>query len=248
MNSAQEPNLEAALALVERMGYASSSFPAALLGLLVLAPPIVAQGQLVDHGVFEISRGSQIVGREEFVLRTGRQQSPGNGFTLTIQSYYPASRVRPVLVSVVEFGADSLPTAARLDVDSGDRPSVLVLFEPRRITVRRVTPGAESARQYPAAARALLSDEMLVCLYTILPSSEDGTVNLIDPRTGAKETLKLTDMGRVRTLVNGTEMTLRHRSLGSNEQARHLWYDAEGRLMKVEIIATGVVAFRTQGQ
>ncbi len=153
-----------------------------------------------------------------------------------------------IVESVIEFGPDSLPTAARLDVDTGDRPSLLVLFEPRRITVRRVTPGAESAQQYPAAARALLSDEMLVCLYTILPSSENGTVNLIDPRTGDKETLQLTDMGRVRTLVAGTEMTLRHLTLGSNERARHLWYDAEGRLTKVEIIATGVVAVRTQGQ
>jgi len=230
------------------MEHTFSSIPVALFGLLVLAPPIVAQGRLVDQGVFEISRGSQIVGREEFVLRTGRQQSPGNGFTLTIQSYYPASSARPVLESVIEFGPDSLPTAARLDVDTGDRPSLLVLFEPRRITVRRVTPGAESAQQYPAAARALLSDEMLVCLYTILPSSENGTVNLLDPRTGDKETLELTDMGRARSLVAGTEMTLRHRILGSNERARNLWYDAEGRLMKVEIISTGVVAIRTPRQ
>jgi hypothetical protein len=244
----KELDLEMELAVVEHKGYVSSSLPASLLGLLAMTPPIMAQGRLVDQGIFEISRGSEIVGREEFTIRAGRQQSPGVGFTLTVQSYYPADRARPVLVSVVEYGADSLPNVARIDGDTGDRPSVLVLFEPRRITVRQVTPGAESARQYPATARALLSDELLVCLHTLLPSNTDGTVSLIDPRTGNQEALELTDMGRVRTLVNGTEMTLRHRSLGSNERARHLWYDADGRLIKIEIIAAGVVAFRTQEQ
>ncbi|UCD25782.1 MAG: hypothetical protein JSW51_07695, partial [Gemmatimonadota bacterium] len=159
-----------------------------------------------------------------------------------------ASRTRPVIIAVVEFGPDSVTSAARFDLDSGDRPSVLVLFQPRLTTVRTITPGAESARQYPPAARALVSDELLVCLYTLLPSLKDGTINLMEPRSGSQEALELTDMGRVRTLVNGVERTLRHRSLGANEQARHLWYDDRDRLIKVEIIADGVVAYRIEGQ
>jgi hypothetical protein len=42
-------------------------------------------------------------------------------------------------------------------------------------------------------------------------------------------------------------MALRQRTLGSGDEARTLWYDQRGRLMKVEIAASEVVAFRRRG-
>ncbi|UCG86038.1 MAG: hypothetical protein JSW71_19350, partial [Gemmatimonadota bacterium] len=163
--------------------------PALVAAITGLAPALSAQSRLIDQATLVITRGSVVVGKEQFVLRSGRQSAPGSGFTLTIRAHYPADRTEPVLVSTVEFGPDSQPTTGRLDLDTGERPSFLVSVAPRRITVRSVTPGAESAQQYPAVARALLTDELLVSLYAILPSRREGTVTTIDPRTGGTETV-----------------------------------------------------------
>jgi hypothetical protein len=211
------------------------------------APAIAAQSRLVDQATLVITRGSALVGREQFVLRSGRQSAPGSGFTLTVRAHYPASRPDPILVSIFEFGPDSQPATGRLDLDTGERPSVLISVTPRRITVRSVTPGAESARQYPAVARALLTDEFLVSLHAVLPSRREGTITTIDPRTGRTETVELLDLGAGSTLVGDAQITLRHLTLGSGNQLRHLWYDAEGRLMKVEVTDGSLVATRSPG-
>jgi hypothetical protein len=208
------------------------------------APTATAQSGVVDQATLVVTRGSSTVGKEQFVLRSGRQSAPGSGFTLTVRAHYPANRSDPILVSTIEFGPDSQPVTGRFDLDAGDRPSVLVSVAPRRITVRRVTPGAESAQQYPAAARALLTDEYLVSLYAILPSRGQGAITTIDPRTGRSEELELADLGSGSTLVGDTRMTLRHLTLGSGNHVSHLWYDAQGRLMKVELADGSIIASR----
>ena len=147
---------------------------------LSAATPVTAQRRLVDRATLVITRGSEIVGREEFVLQSGRQSAPGSGFTLTIQAHYPATRATPVLTTTVEYGANSEPVSARLDVDTGERPSVLVSLAPRRITIRRISPDGESAQQYPGVARAMLADEFLLSLFVVLPASRSGSISCVN--------------------------------------------------------------------
>ena len=208
------------------------------------AVPLTAQRRMIDRSTLVITRGSEIIGNEEFVLQSGRQSAPGSGFTLTIQAHYPASRPTPVLTATIEYGANSEPVSARMDSDTGDRPSVLVSLAPQRITIRSVTPGGESARQYPAAARAMLTDEFLMSLFAVLPSDRAGAVTTIDPRTEKTEVVELADLGSGSTTVGDVAMTLRHLTLGSGEQTKHLWYDAAGRIMKLHVTNTGITATR----
>ena len=220
------------------------AIPPLVAAIAGFAPGVAAQN-LIDQATLMVTRGSVIVGREQFVLRSGRQSAPGSGYTLTIRAHYPANRPDPVLVSTIEFGPDSQPANGRLDLDTGERPSFLVSVAPRRITVRSVTPGAESAQQYPAVTRPLLTDEFLVSLYVLLPSQREGTITAIDPRTGRTEMLELADLGSGSTRVGDAAMTLRHLTLGSGNQIKHLWYDSDGRLMKLEVADGSLTATRS---
>jgi hypothetical protein len=148
------------------------------------------------------------------------------------------------MASTIEFGPDSQPTSARLDLNTGDRPSVLVALTPRRVTVRTVTPRGESARQYPALARTLLLDEFLVSQFVLLPSRREGDVAMVDPRTGLRSIVPLRDSGMESVEVRGVERELHHLVLAEGAETRHLWYDETGRLIMVEVPADGITAIR----
>ena len=211
----------------------------------VSAPTAAAQGSLLDSAVFVITRGSTVVGREQFTLRSGRPSGSGGGFTVSVTAHYPPDSPYPTAASVIEFGADSQPISARIDLDRDDRPSVLVAFAPRRITIRTVTPSGESVRQLQGFARTLVLDEFLLSSFAFLPGRADGTVALVNPRAGQRVVVPLTDRGMDRTAVQGADRVLRHLSLGSGRDARHLWYDGEGRLIKLTVPAANVTAVRT---
>lgn len=226
------------------MKYLASLVLAAVAALIPPAVgPAVVQGAVLDRATFVITRGSEVVGREEYVLRRGRQ-SGGPGFTLTANSYYPADRSAAILASTLEFGLDTMLAAARLDLDSEDRPSTLISFSPRRVTIRTVTPHGESARQFPATDRTLVLDEFLIATFAILPGGSEGELTLIDARAGQRNVATLNDHGVEMTDVRGIERSLRHVTLSTGAELRHLWYDDQGRLIKFDFPSTVLAAVR----
>jgi hypothetical protein len=227
-----------------RRRYVSSPLLAAVIGLPLVTDPGAAQGRILDRAVFVITRGSEVVGREEFVIRQGRAAGQGDGYTISAQAFYPDDRTTPTMVSTIQCGPDSQPTAARLDADTDDRPSVFVSINSRRITVRKVTPSGESARQFPAVDRTLLLDDLLISPYALLPSSREGSLTTIDPRSGDREVVALVDLGLEVTTVHGASVSLRHFTLGNGSSAKHLWFDELGRLIKVTIGSLQLTATR----
>lgn len=205
--------------------------------------PVVVQGAVLDRATFVITRGSEVVGREEFILRRGRQAG-GRGYTLTASSYYPADRPAALLASTLEFGLDTVLVAARLDLDTDNRPSTLVSFGPRRVTIRTVTPHGESARQFPATDRTLVLDEFLISAFAILLGGSQGSVTLIDARAGRRNVATLDDHGIEPVDVRGMERSLRHVTLSTDSEVRHLWYDDQGRLIKFDLPSTVLAAVR----
>ncbi len=211
--------------------------------LCTFSPMLEAQSKILDQGQFLIYRGSDIVGREEFVVRRGRATS-GSGYSIASASFHPPDTLTPSATWGLELGPDSQPTAARIDVNRGDSPSVFVRFEPRRITVRTVTPSGESARQFPAAGRALVMDELFISGYLIPPGLADGTIILFRPRTSLRLAATLKDDGMQQTLVDGRNRSLRHFTLESTAETQHIWFDERGRLIKIEIPSEDLTAVR----
>lgn len=199
------------------------------------------QGPVIDSGTLVISRGGQVVGREEFTVRRGRSSGP-DGYTIASTVTYPPSSPTVTLAPVVELGPDSFPMQVQLDVYGDGQSRVYARFGPRRVTLRAVRPSGESARELPATGREIVADDSIFGIYALPPARRARQA--VFARSGSRVPVELVDRGTERTTVQGVPRELRHEVLRLGTQEHHLWYDAEGRLMKVEVPALGLTAER----
>lgn len=201
----------------------------------------VPQGPLLDSGTLVISRSGEVVGREEFTVRRGRSSGP-DGYTITSTAAYPPTSPRITLSPVVELGPDSMPVQVQFDTYGDGQARVYARFGTRRVTVRVVRPGGESARELPATGREIVADDSVFALYAIPPAR--GTRQAVFPRNGSRLPAELLERGTERTTLQGVPRDLRHEVLRLGSREHHLWYDQDGRLMKVEVPALGLIAER----
>jgi hypothetical protein len=199
----------------------------------------------VDEGSFSISHGGVEVGRERFTIRRGSPSAP-DGFTISTSASYSGTGPRVVLSPVVELGPDSLPRQMQFDVFGGGQRRIYLQFGPHRVTLRVVHPGGESARELPRASPEILVDDSVFALYALLPRGP-GRLAALAARTGDRSAAQLIDRGEQHTTLQGVGHTLRHIVLRVGDQPRDLWFDAQGRLMRVDIPAAGLVAERLSG-
>ena len=208
--------------------------------------PASAQERVIDTGTFLITREGVALGREEFTVRRGRT-GVSDGFTISVRSFYPPDRAEPVVTPQVELRPDSQIASAHLIETAGGR-RIFLQADPRRVTVRSLSASGESVRQYPSTDRLVVVDDSALALFALPPGVAPSSVAQVWPRGPRRAVTTLSDLGMEPTAWNGESRPLRHLVLGSGTDVRHLWYDARGRLMKVEIPAAMVVGVRAPDQ
>ncbi len=205
----------------------------------------VAQQRELDRGVLLITRGAETIGREEFVLLRGSSGATGlSGFTVTSTVFYPADRPQTSVDATVEFGADSVPTMSRYEVGNGEVIRVVMGLGARRITVRTITRGGESAREYPARERHLVMDDSVFGTHAVAPGVASRASRRVTLSGVRGDALQIADRGIETTTVGSARMDLRHVTVSSPAETRHLWYDDNGRLMKLVIPGRNLTAIR----
>jgi hypothetical protein len=218
-------------------------------GLLLLA---LLQTPL-DEGTLVVRDDTLEVARESFRLVHGRLARGGGdvGWTLATTIRYDRARPVVVLAPILEVGADTLPAALQYDVADPREPVRILGAAGRgRFTVRFVARATERAREFPAAAgsRAVVLDDSVFALYVFAAWRAAPTatpVSAIVPRSLRREVVQIQDHGIEPTTLNRAATTLRHVSVtGGPNQTVHLWLDAAGRLMKVEIPSRRLTAER----
>jgi hypothetical protein len=213
-----------------------------LLALALLQAPL-------DEGAFVVREDTLEVARESFRLKQGRLARGATGWTLSTAIRYDRSRPVVVLSPLLEVGADTLPTTLQYDV-ADPREPVRILGElgRGRFTVRFLARTAERAREFPADRRAVVLDDSVFALYLFASwraAAAPGTLTAIIPRGLRRETVQIQDQGLESTTLNGRPTALRHVTLtGGANAVVHLWLDAAGRLMKVEIPSRRLTAER----
>jgi hypothetical protein len=145
-----------------------------------------------------------------------------------------------VLAPILEVGRDTLPAALQYDI-SDSREPVRILGQLRggRFTVQFLARASERAREFPANSRTLVLDDSVFAFY-VFAAWRAGpvpvTLNAIVARGLRRESLVVADLGSTATVLNRDPAELRHITVtGGANGLVHLWLDAAGRLMKVEI-------------
>jgi hypothetical protein len=120
-----------------------------------------------------------------------------------------------------------------------------------RFTVRFLARATERAREFPAGGRPVVLDDSVFALYLFAAwraAAEPGQLTAIVPRALRREAVEIQDHGPAPTTVNRAPASLRHITLtGGPNLVVHLWLDAAGRLMKVEIPSRRLSVERAPG-
>jgi hypothetical protein len=209
----------------------------ALVACLTLAQ---VPGPPLDEGTLVVRRDSQEVARETFRLLARRRADSATGWVLGATVRWSVGSRPLVLSPVIELAPDSEPNAFAMDV-SENGATMRITGQPGRgrYTLRYGAPGVERARELPNRPPSLLLVDSVFTPY-LFAAWRAGTaprsVTAIYPRAPRLTHLTIADLGTSTTTLNRDPATLHHVLLsGGPDGPVHVWLDARGRLMKVEL-------------
>jgi hypothetical protein len=214
-----------------------------LTALAFLAAAATAQVRTLDEGTFTISRNGAVVGRESFTIRS----TPGIGGPIIQASatiVYDDRRLTPVLKSD-SVGA---PTAYRLEVRAGANASEVLtgVIQRGRFSATTQTPRGENMNQYVVSDGALiLDDDVFHQYYFLARGKRTGQIPVVVPHRNVQLAMRVEDRGASTATIGGESLVAR--MLVLTEPAggdRQVWVDHQGRVLKVQIPARGLVAVR----
>jgi hypothetical protein len=220
--------------------------PARLLLTLACMPAVLAaqSSAVLDEATFMVSKNGVALGRESFKIV--RAPGPGGQFyRATGQSALGENRF------TTSLGTDSLGVPVSYESDLMQRGEIVHRLRgrggPGRFSVRLETKSGEAAREYLLNNGALLIDDDVIHHFFFVPlvPVRGAQLTVIAPRAGRQGRFRLEEMAKEMVEIAGRSISSRRFVLTETEGAsRTLWIDEKGRLLKVAIPATGLVAVR----
>lgn len=216
---------------------------ASLLLLALVQAGTRQGGTVLDEGVLVVRIDTAEVARESFRLARGRLSRGGDGWILATTVRYDRARPVIVLSPILEVSTDTMPAALQYDIADPRQPArVLGELGRGRFTVRFVARATERAREFPTGQRAVVLDDSVFATYVFAgwqARSAPTSLTAIFPRALRRETIQIQDLGM--------ESGLRHVSVAGESEVVHLWLDADGRLIKLQIPSRRLSAERLAG-
>lgn len=222
---------------------------AALLATLLLAQ---GAGPTLDEATLMVRVDTQEVARESFRLLNRHVTDSTSGWLLASRIRWttsPPTSFAPVLA----VGPDTTPGALEYEVAANGAVQ-RITGQPGlgRYTLRYVAPGIERARELARGDDPLviLDDSVFAPLLVASwrASVTPTRLTAIYPRSARRLALTVTDLGLGETTLNRDRATLRHVLIAGGDLGPiHVWLSSDGRLMKVEVPARGMLAERLPG-
>jgi hypothetical protein len=221
---------------------------AALAASALALAPLAAQPGATDAGTFRVWVNGREAGTEAFTIRqtgsgAGAEYTATGRVTLRLED--GTVDLSPRLRA---GGLQADPVAYQVDV-GGSAPSRIVgNIGGGRVSAKIVTASGEQLREYVAASGAVVLDEGVAHHYYFLGQrTHAGRVPVIIPRENKQVMATVSSPGEERVTVGGAQVSLFHlvvQPTGGPEA--HVWVDALGRVIKVEIPARAYRAERRE--
>jgi hypothetical protein len=225
------------------------SLGAASVVVLSLLAPLAASGQglVVDQGRFVLSTHGDSVGVEDFTIRRaglGREDAIFANATVVISRDAGRQEIRPLLRATPPEG-----TVVEYQVEvSGVEPIELgVRRAGRRYVATIRSELGEEQREFAAAPETRILETDVAHHYYFLRDTREGSVTpVLVPRT--RERLEIvTGPSREEDLHIGSGIVAARRvEFSASSDSRVVWFDRLGRVLRVEVPATGYAAERTE--
>ena len=216
--------------------------------LLSLPFPIHGQNQPVDEGAFRLYVHGERAGREEFSIRQAGTGEQGRIILRgSVSLELPEGRLQ--LAPAAEAASGDLEVSAyQVKVSGIETTDIFVSLSGRRYLARIVSSRGEELREFRAGPGSVLLDDGVAhhhhLLTPFLGSNSPVSVTVLTPRAQSQVRMTLTPMGREEIRIGQDLRQARRFRLDGGEGPRDIWFDDQGRLLRVEIPSRGYVAER----
>lgn len=220
----------------------------AALSLLLLPAAASSQTGAQDAGTFNILVNGRQVGTEEFSIRqTGIGENSEFIATGQVQVVLPSGSL-DLTSRLRSTGFQASPVAYEVAVGGDAARRIVGTIGSGRFSAQIMTPAGEQLREYVASSGATVVDEGVAHhYYFIARRTRSGRVPIIIPRENRQTIATVEDRGEDEMTIAGSAVTLYHLVITPDGgEARHVWVDALGRVIRVEIPDRNYVAVRTE--
>jgi hypothetical protein len=223
------------------------ALPFALLAIIAHRPTS-AQTVVLDEGTFRLRVGGQDVGNETFLIR---QNGTGENSVViaTGKVVIDTARSGQVLSAELQMAGPGLRiTAYQVNLSGTQKEQIAGRVVGSRFSAKIISAEGEMMREYLASDGAVVADEGVAHHYYFLAQrvgSESARVPVIIPRRSQQVISQVSNRGSESITVGGASLPARHLVIAApGEPERHVWVDARGRVLKLEIPTRNYVAER----
>jgi hypothetical protein len=222
------------------------SFALVVAAALVAPPPAVAQGIVVDQGRFAVSIRGASAGTEDFSIRRaglGREEAFFANASVALTREGLAQEIRPLLRATPPEG---VANEYQVEVVGADALELGLRRIGRRFVATIHSEAGEEQREFPAEPETWILEADVAHLYYFLRNASEGSVTpVVVPRARVRIELTAGPSRNEELRLGSTALAARRVEFSSSEDRRIVWFDPSGRVLRVEIPATGYVAERT---
>jgi hypothetical protein len=219
----------------------------AALALAPLVAPgvLAAQSVVVDEGTFTVSLAGAPAGTEKFAIRragVGGEAIVIANAVIELNRGEGPIELRPLLEVTP---ADDASSSYQLKVSGAETSELSVRLAGRRYVSRIHTEAGEEEREFLARPGTRIVEEGVAHHYYFLRAvREASSTPVIEPRTRSQLQLLASAASEEEVLVGAARVGARKVTFSAGSDARHVWFDEQGRVLRVEIPARGYVAER----
>lgn len=218
-----------------------------LTSSLVLLTPLAVAGQsvVVDEGVFAVQLAGMPAGTEQFTIRRagiGEEATVIAQAVIHLDQGNGTTELRPLLRTLLPDGNVS---DYQLKVSGVESSELSLWLDGRRYAARIRTSSGEEEREFLARPGTHLLEEGVAHHYYFLRDAREGArTPILEPRSRRQFQLLASPATEVEIRVGTVRVMARLVTFGEGSDARTVWFDAQGRVLRVEIPALGYVAQR----
>ena len=225
-----------------------------LLPLLLLTPagsiPLAtasAQNTILDRGEFEVSINGRVVGTETFSIR---QRGAG-----AESSVIAAAQVRAMLVTgrstmdiLMELvGTERVPSAYQNKLEGVDAQQMGLELRGTRFESRVTSDLGEQVKEYRALPGTRILERGVAHHFHFLAQRADpgpAGIPVIVPRDGLQMEIEMILAGARDVRIGQETVSARHYRVAGGSMRWEVWYDDDGRVLRVLEDSTGYSATR----
>ncbi len=204
----------------------------------------------LDQGAFTLSVHGQPYGTETFLIRragTGNDTRVVATGEIRLQD---ASGVREMAVRLQAVGPEMTPSAYEIKISGVMQEHVRIERDGSRLVSAVVSDRGERVREYRASPDALLREQDVAHHFFFLGrrlvEGGDFAAPVIVPRAGRQIDVGVSEVGTESLAIGGGNVLARRLRVTEGTEISHVWIDAEGRVLAVEIPGTGYRAVRQE--